>query len=46
MNQGEVAKVFNKYFVNIVSNIMGITNNHNLLSDTDTTNDPIEKNYK
>ena len=23
---------------------MGITNNHNLLSDLDTTNDPIEKN--
>ena len=22
---------------------MGITNNHSLLSDTDTTNDPIEK---
>ena len=22
---------------------MGITNDHNLLSDTDTTNDPIEK---
>ena len=30
-------------FSNIVPNIMGITNNHNLLSDLDTTNDPIEK---
>ena len=29
--------------MNIVPNIMGITNNHNLLSDLDTTNDPIEK---
>ena len=29
--------------MNIVPNIMGITNNHSLLSDTDTTNDPIEK---
>ena len=35
--------VFNKHFVNIVPNIMGITKNHNLLSDIDTTNDPIEK---
>ena len=42
-NEKEVANVFNKYFVNIVPNIMGITNNHNLLSDLDTTNDPIEK---
>ena len=42
-NEKEVANVFNKYFVNIVPNIMGITNNHNLLSDTDTTNVPIEK---
>ena len=42
-NEKEVANVFNKYFANIVPNIMGITNNHNLLSDTDTTNDPIEK---
>ena len=42
-NEKEVANVFNKYFANIVPNIMGITNNHNLLSDLDTTNDPIEK---
>ena len=42
-NEKEVANVFNKYFVNIVPNIMGITNNHNLLSDLCTTNDPIEK---
>ena len=42
-NETEVAKVFNTYFVNIVPNIMGITNNHNLLSNIDTTNDPIEK---
>ena len=39
----EVANVFNKYFANIVPNIVGITNNHSLLSDIDTTNDPIEK---
>ena len=42
-NEKEVANVFNKYFMNIVPNIMGITNNHNLLRDLDTTNDPIEK---
>ena len=42
-NEKEVANVFNKYFVNIVPNIIGLTNNHNLLSDTGTTNDPIEK---
>ena len=41
-NEKEVANVFNKYFVNIVPNIMGTTNNHNL-SDLDTTSDPIEK---
>ena len=39
----EVANVFNKYFANIVPNIMDITNNHNLLSDLDTTNNPREK---
>ena len=44
-NEKEAANVFNKYSVNIVPNIMGITNNHNLLSDLDTTNDPIKK-YK
>ena len=42
-NEKEVANVFNKYFMNIVPNIMDIINNHNLLSDLDTTNDPIEK---
>ena len=42
-NEKEVANVCNKYFLNIVPNIMGITNNHNLLSDLDTPNDPIEK---
>ena len=41
-NEKEVANVFNKYFANIVPNIMGISNNHNL-NDVDTTNDPIEK---
>ena len=45
-NEKEVTNVFNKYFANIVPNIIGITNNHNLLSDLDTTNNPIEKNYK
>ena len=29
--------------MNIVPNIMGITNNNNLLSDLDTTNNPIKK---
>ena len=42
-NEKEVANVFNKYFVNIVPNIMGITNNQNLLRDLDITSDPIEK---
>ena len=42
-NEKEVANVFNKYFVNIVPNVMGITNNHDLLSDVDTTKDPTEK---
>ena len=42
-NEKEVANLFNKYFVNIVPNIMDITNHHNLLNDLDTTNDPIEK---
>ena len=40
-NEKEIANVFNKYFANIVPNIMG--NNHNLLSDLDTTNDPIQQ---
>ena len=42
-NEKDVANVFDKCFVNIVPNIMDITNNHNLLSDLDTTNNPIEK---
>ena len=42
-NKKEVANVSHKYFVNIVPNIMGITNNNNLLSDLDTTNNPIKK---
>ena len=44
MNQGEVelANVFNKYFVNMVSN-MDITNNHTFLSNTGTSDDPLEK---
>ena len=29
--------------MNIGPNVMGITNNHNLLSDLDTTSDPMEK---
>ena len=45
-NEKEVANVFHKYFVNIVPNIVGITNSHDLLSDLDTTNDPTEKNCK
>ena len=42
-NEKEVANVFNKHFAIIVLNIMGITNNHNLFSDLDTTNDSIGK---
>ena len=42
-NEEEVANVFNKYFVNIVPNIIGITNNHNFLNNLDTTSDSIEK---
>ena len=43
-NKVKVANVFNKYFVNMVPS-MGITNNNNFLSTTDTsdTNDPLEK---
>ena len=35
-NEVEVANVFNRYFVNMVPN-NGITNNHNFLSSTDTS---------
>ena len=45
-NEEEVANVFNKYFVNIVPNIMGITNNNKLLSDLDTYKRSYRKNYK
>ena len=46
-NEKEIANVFNKCFANIEPNILGITNNHNLLSNLDTTNNPTEKkNYK
>ena len=43
-NEVKVANFFNKYFVNMVPS-MGITNNNNFLSTTDTsdTNDPLEK---
>ena len=41
-NEVKVANVFNKYFVNMVPS-MGITNNHNFLSNTDTSDDPVEK---
>ena len=43
-NEVKVANVFNRYFVNMVTN-MGITNNNNFLSTTDTsdTNEPLEK---
>ena len=43
-NEVKVTNVFNKYFVNMVPS-MGITNNKNFLSTTDTsdTNDPLEK---
>ena len=38
----EFSNVFHKCFVNMVSD-MGITNNHNFLSNTDTFDDPLEK---
>ena len=41
-NQVEAANVFNIYFVNMVPN-MGINYNHNFLSNTDTSFDPLEK---
>ena len=43
-NEVKFANVFNKYFVNMVPS-MGVTNNNNFLSTTDTsdTNDPLEK---
>ena len=41
-NEVKVVNVFNKYFVNMLSSI-GITNNHNFLSNTDTSDGPLEK---
>ena len=37
-NEVEVVNVFKKVFI-----IMGITNNHNFLSNTDASDDPLEK---
>ena len=41
-NEVKVANVFNKYFANMIP-IMGITNHDNFLSNTDTSDDPLEK---
>ena len=41
-NEVNVANVFNKYFVNIVPS-MAITNNHIFLSNTDTSDDLLDK---
>ena len=41
-NEVKVANIFNKYFVNMVPS-MGITNNHIFLSNTDTSDDPLDK---
>ena len=41
-NEVKVANVFNKYFVNMVPS-MGITNNHIFLSNTNTSDDPLDK---
>ena len=41
-NEVKVVNVFNKYFVNMLSSI-GITNNHNFLSNADTSDGPLEK---
>ena len=42
INEVKVANVFNKYFVNMVPS-MGITNNHSFLSNTNTSDDPLDK---
>ena len=41
-NDKELARIFNKFFVNIVPNL-GINTNHSFLINTDNENDPIEK---
>ena len=41
-NEVKGANIFNKYSVNMVPD-MGITNNHNFLSNTDTSDDPLEE---
>ena len=38
-NEVKVANAFNKYFVNMVHSV-GITNNHNFLSNADTSDNP------
>ena len=41
-NEVKAANVFNKYFVNMVPS-MGITNTHNFLRNTSTSDDPLDK---
>ena len=41
-NDKELARIFNKFFVNIVANL-GINTKHSFLINTDNENDPIEK---
>ena len=41
-NEVKVANVFNKYFVNMIPS-MGITNNRIFLSNTNTSDDPLDK---
>ena len=41
-NDKELARIFNEFFVNIVSNL-DINTNHSFLINTDNENDPIEK---
>ena len=37
-----VAPIFDKYFVNVLPKVC-ITNNYNFLSNTDTSDDPLER---
>ena len=44
-NEVKLGNVFNKYFVNMVYSMV-ITNNHNFLSNTETSDDLFRKDYR
>ena len=44
-NEVKLGNVFNKYFVNMVYSMV-ITNNHNFLSNTETSEDLFRKDYR